>query len=345
MRIGILNDRPVDADVLRRALALRRDSEVVWVAPTIDAAMALCDVGAPDLILVDVAGTVDGVAATRQIRAVAASAVLIVTSSVEAHADRVFEAMGEGAIDAVDAPPANEEWPAAASAFLSKMDTVAHLIKAPVSLAETPAMPRTLVALGASAGGPATLAELLHDLPNPFPAALVVVQHVEPQFVHGMAAWLCRHTSLPVGLARDGDRPAVGTVLIAGTGEHLVLKGPERLGYTPDPADLAYRPSIDVFFTSVARHWKGDAIGVLLTGMGTDGAAGLKAMRNRGFHTIAQDQTTSLVYGMPKAAARMDAAVDILPLQRIAPRLVEKVVGEVVGVRRRGLTPGSDPRS
>jgi two-component system response regulator WspF len=102
-----------------------------------------------------------------------------------------------------------------------------------------------------------------------------------------------------------------------------VFKTKDRLGYTPQPSDHAYRPSVDVFFHSAARYWSGPVVGVLLTGMGSDGAQGLKALRTMGHHTIAQDQATSAVYGMPKAAASIMAAVEILPLDNIAPRLTE----------------------
>ncbi len=124
---------------------------------------------------------------------------------------------------------------------------------------------------------------------------------------------------LPVRLAREGDRPLPGTALVAGTDEHLVLTTGERLGYIVEPVEAIYRPSIDVFFDSVVRHWHGRAAGVLLTGMGADGAAGLKALRGKRHHTIAQDQATSAVYGMPKAAAAIGAAVEVLPLGRVAP--------------------------
>jgi two-component system response regulator WspF len=111
-------------------------------------------------------------------------------------------------------------------------------------------------------------------------------------------------------------------VLLAGTNDHLLLKAPDRLGYAAEPKDYVYRPSVDVFFQSVNLHWPGKAAGVLLTGMGRDGALGLKEMRTKGHYTIAQDQATSAVYGMPKAAAAMNAAVDILPLENIASKLV-----------------------
>ncbi|MNT42464.1 Chemotaxis response regulator protein-glutamate methylesterase of group 3 operon [compost metagenome] len=111
--------------------------------------------------------------------------------------------------------------------------------------------------------------------------------------------------------------------MLAGTNHHIRLLKNGTLAYTAEPVNEIYRPSIDVFFESVASYWSGDAVGVLLTGMGRDGAQGLKLMRQQGYLTIAQDQNSSAVYGMPKAAAAIDAAVEIRPLDKIAPRLLE----------------------
>jgi chemotaxis response regulator CheB len=180
-----------------------------------------------------------------------------------------------------------------------------------------------LVAIGASAGGPTAIAQVLKQLPKTFPAAIVIIQHVDEHFASGMAQWLSRESALPVRVAEEGMRPAKGAVLLARTNDHLTFKAPDRIGYTVEPKEQPYRPSVDVFFESTARFWSGDAVGVLLTGMGRDGAKGLNALRKKGYHTIAQDETTSAVYGMPKAAATLGAAVDILPLDAIAPRLVE----------------------
>jgi chemotaxis response regulator CheB len=224
-----------------------------------------------------------------------------------------------------------------ATPLLAKIATVSRLIgekdgprRAPASGNGTSGalLRHPLIAIGASAGGPAALAAVLRGLPKDFPAAIVVIQHVEARFASGMADWLSQQSAVPVMIAKEGECPAVGRVLLAGTSDHLALKAANRLGYTPEPRDYLYRPSVDVFFESVSRLWRDDAVGVLLTGMGSDGALGLKALRNRGHHTIAQDQATSAVYGMPKAAAALNAAVDILPMERIASRLVDMVAGK-----------------
>jgi chemotaxis response regulator CheB len=238
--------------------------------------------------------------------------------------------MGHGALDAVDIPGiGSADRQQGVARLLAKIETVGRMLDRKRGFrhearrrARRATSGDRLVAIGASAGGPAALATVLRGLPHDFPAAIVIVQHVDEQFAPGMATWLGQQTALTVKVAAEGDRPAPGTVLLAGTSNHLVLKGADRVGYEVEPAECSYRPSVDVLFQSVSHHWPGEAIGVLLTGMGRDGAVGLRALRNQGHHTIAQDEASSAVYGMPKAAAKLQAAVDILPVDRIAARLM-----------------------
>jgi chemotaxis response regulator CheB len=332
VKIGIVSDS-VALDALRHVLALRPDHAVIWAARDGAHAVALCARDTPDLVLMDVAmpGT-DGVEATQRIMAATPCAILIVTARVDANTARVFAAMGHGAIDAVDTPvPDRSDLQGGAAAFLHKIDRIAKLVGTRRFIPRADVFNDTgiiarrerLVAIGASAGGPAALTAILSGLPKDFPAAVVIVQHVDERFAEGMADWLNRDSALPVRVAKEGDRPTARMVLLAGTNDHLRFISAERMGYEAEPRELAYRPSVDVFFASVSAHWSGEAVGVLLTGMGRDGAQGLKTLRDKGHYTIAQDQATSTVYGMPKAAASLGAAVDILPLERIAPRLID----------------------
>jgi two-component system response regulator WspF len=151
--------------------------------------------------------------------------------------------------------------------------------------------------------------------------AIVVVQHIDQHFADNFARWLGEQLDMPVRAIDEGDELVAGAVLIAKSNDHLTLDQNLRLRYDAHPKDYAYRPSVDVFFHCVAQHWKGEAVGVLLTGMGRDGAEGLLAMRRAGQTTIAQDQASSAVYGMPRAAAELDAAQMILPLAKIGPFL------------------------
>jgi chemotaxis response regulator CheB len=332
VRIAIVNDLAPMNELLRAAVSLNPDHQVIWMAESGAAALKLCAEERPDLILMDlIMPGMDGAETTRRIMAATPCAILLVTVSVRDNVALVFDAIGYGALDAVDIPwtdPGDRQ--VTAEPLLSKIDIVARLIGKSGSRSRVddrprgaPARRQQLVAIGSSTGGPAVLATILRQLPTDFPAPVVIVQHLEERFANQMAEWLGRDAVLRVRVAKEGDRPEVGTVLLAGTGDHLTLTAAERLGYTAEPKQYVYRPSVDVFFESVSRLWRGDAIGVLLTGMGRDGALGLKALRNRGHYTIAQDEATSAVYGMPKAAQKLDAAVDVLPAERIGAKLVD----------------------
>lgn len=336
MRIGIVNDLPMAAEALRRVIALAPEYQLAWIAKDGAEAVDQCMRDRPDLLLMDlIMPRMDGVEATRRIMASTPCAILVVTADVDSNAARVFAAMGHGAIDAVDTPLLGMVDPlAGAQPLLAKIAAIGRVIgngavrRGSVGGGRgSAASSDHLVAIGASAGGPAALAALLKGLPSNFPAPVVIVQHVDARFAPGLADWLGQQCALPVRLVAEGDHAEPGQVLIAGTDDHLVFKSRDRLGYAAQPSDLAYRPSVDVFFQSAARYWSGSLAGVLLTGMGSDGAKGLKALRTIGHHTIAQDQASSAVYGMPKAAAAISAATQILPLEKIAPALIDLLAG------------------
>ncbi|WP_370599917.1 chemotaxis response regulator protein-glutamate methylesterase [Pseudomonas nitroreducens] len=332
MRIGIVNDMPLAVEAMRRALAFEPAHRVIWVASNGAEAIEMCAAQRPDVVLMDLLMPVmDGVEATRRIMAQSPCAIIVVTVDLEQNMTRVFDAMGHGAVDAVNTPAIGTgDAQEAARPLLRKLQNLVWL-NAPRDTRPTTTIEplrkgggaRKLVAIGSSAGGPAALAELFSQLPASFPAAVVVVQHVDEVFAAGMAEWLSTQSRIPVRLARQGEPPQPGCVLLAGTNHHIRLLGNGELAYTAEPSSHIYRPSIDVFFDSVVENWGGDAVGVLLTGMGRDGAEGLKRMRERGFFTLAQDQGSSAVYGMPKAAAAIGAAVEIRALGDIARRLAD----------------------
>jgi two-component system response regulator WspF len=335
VRIAIVNDMATAAEALRRVILSVPGYQLAWIACNGAEAVKECRRDRPDLILMDlIMPVMDGAEATGRIMAATPCPILVVTAAVTANSAKVFQALGLGALDAVQTPVlVGEEGRASASALKFKIDRIGrgamedkgggHLGR------DRPSEPQSghaasdrLVAIGASAGGPAALAKILGGLPRHFPAAVVIIQHVDAQFAPLMADWLNQTSALPVRIARQGDRPEAGTALLAGTNDHLVFLNPCELGYTPEPRECNYRPSINVFFESVVRHWKGKSAGVVLTGMGRDGATGLRAMREMGSPTIAQDAATSAVYGMPKAAAEQGAAGNILSIEEIAGRLM-----------------------
>ncbi len=337
MRIALVNDLPAAIEALRRVVLGRREHQLAWIAHDGAEALELCTRDKPDLILMDlIMPGMDGVEATRRIMARKPCAIVVVTANVTRSSSKVFEAMGAGALDAVNTPVLDSQGASdSAKALLAKIETIRRLLGAdrlrrrPVA-AQKPARPPVrhgtpLIGIGASAGGPAALAKLLAQLPADLAAPVVIVQHVDAQFAEGLARWLDRESPLQVRLARSGDRPEAGTALLAGQEAHLVFASPTRLVYSREPADCCCCPSIDLFFKSANRFWPGEVVGVLLTGMGRDGAEGLRALRVKGHHTIAQDESTSAVYGMPAAAAELGAASEILALDKIGPRLTNIV--------------------
>jgi two-component system response regulator WspF len=335
MKIGIVNDVAMAAEALRRVVAGSRVHEVVWVARTGKEAVRMCAENRPDLVLMDLnMPELDGVEATRQIMQHSPCAILIVTAQPQDNVSQVFRALGAGALD-VTATPVLLGGGAGDAELLAKIKTIGKLIRvsrtdspSPHAAAERGAASGAiahLLAIGASTGGPSAIAKILAGWTPAPGTAIVVVQHIDANFAGHFAKWLGEQIAIPVRVIDDGDPLEAGVVQVARTNDHLVMSAGHRLHYGAHPLDYAYRPSVDVFFRCIAAHWAGEATGVLLTGMGRDGANGLLAMRQAGKATIAQDQASSAVYGMPRAAAEIDAAQRILSLENVMGALRSRI--------------------
>ena len=172
------------------------------------------------------------------------------------------------------------------------------------------------------------MAKVISKFPEDIQASVIVIQHVDKNFAQGLTEWLSQQSALPVRLAREGDAIENGRVLVAGTNDHLIIKRNQTLGYRVEPVATPYRPSVDIFFESILANWHGRSIAALLTGMGRDGAEGLLALRSNGVYTIAQNAETCAVYGMPKAAAELDAAEIILPVDSVATAILDNLARE-----------------
>ncbi len=338
MKVAIVNDSKMAAEILRRIVAQLPEYTLEWTAYSGEEAIQLCAQSCPDIILMDlVMPGIDGAETTRRIMQSTPCVILVVTATTIGNRDMVFEAMGYGALDAVNTPVLGPGQNLdGAEALIQKLRTVSRLVSPGHASGDAPANDRTasrsrdtsqvpVVAIGASTGGPQALAEVLSHLPARFPAAVLVVQHVDQHFTPGLAGWLQHSSKLPVSIAEPDARLSPGAIWIAGRRENLTYdNGFAR--YTPAPEDAIHKPSIDSLFYSLAKPLRAARVGVLLTGMGRDGAAGLLALRKAGGLTIAQDAATSVVYGMPKAAADISAASEILPLSSIGPRICEAVL-------------------
>ena len=348
VRVAIANDTMIALEALRRAIATDPAYHLIWTASDGAQAIEKAQQDTPDLMLMDLLmPEVDGVEATRQIMARSPCAILIVTASVHRNTSRVFEAMGCGALDVVKTPALGRAFGrsgsnsqatqllltkmATMSAYLGKSRRSKAIRKQPLAIDRSVCLPE-LVVIGASTGGPKALAQILSQLSAKSNRAVVVVQHIDTQFAAGLASWLNDQTKMSVRLAKSGDRPTAGTVLMAGEKGHLVMQSDRTLTYTTAFTNTVYQPSVDIFFASVAQHWplnrsdhqttvksKGQA--VLLTGMGRDGARGLRTLRAAGWETIAESETTCVVYGMPRAAVEIGAASQVLRLDQISKAL------------------------
>ncbi len=330
LRIAIVNGSTEEVEILRQVLLSAPGYEIAWVAADGAEAVRKCSEDCPDVILMGlVMPGLDGVQATRRIMRESPCAILITVSTMSGNAGRVFEAMGYGALDVVVTPRVGPmSRIECGGELLDKIGRISSLTKnhgrregvgRPRREVERP----VLVAIGSSAGGPKALATILGGLPVEFPGAVVIVQHIDAEFAPRLAEWLAGQTALPVRLIDHICPVAAGTVLVAGRGKHLVMAANLRLNYVIEPRDAPYKPSIDAFFSSAANYWPNPGLAVLLTGMGKDGAKGLLDLRKAGWHTIAQDESSSVVYGMPRAAANIGAAVEVFSLSGITAAIME----------------------
>jgi two-component system, chemotaxis family, protein-glutamate methylesterase/glutaminase len=192
-----------------------------------------------------------------------------------------------------------------------------------------------LVVIGASTGGPPALATILADLPGSLPVPVLVVQHMADGFVESLASWLDGLCHLPVVMAAPGRRLEPGTVYVAPAGANTLVRPGVRVELRPPPPGQFHVPGVDAAFSSAATALGARVVGVLLTGMGRDGAAGLRKLRDKGAHTIGQDEPTSVVWGMPAAASALGAVEQELPL----PEVAAAIVAAIQPSRPRGVRP------
>ncbi|MDQ3266761.1 MAG: chemotaxis protein CheB [Myxococcota bacterium] len=328
----------VDEDLLlaRNAAGLF-DSGEVEPCPrhaTFEGALASVRDQHPDIVVVELSGA-DAFGAIEAIMAEAPTPILALQQPHQVGVD-TFHALGLGALEITELSPlpTPQFWRELGRKLelLSQVRVVRHVrgARRKRQLARThqdhagePPFP--LVAVASSLGGPRALSVVLRSIPKAFAAPIVICQHISAGFTGGLALWLAAETALKVVEARDGDWLTSGTVFIAPSGAHLMVTDDGRARLDRGPPLQGFRPSCDALLTSAAHAFNRRCIGVVLTGMGRDGARGLKEIRSRGGRTVAQDEASSVVYGMPAAAVELGAAEEILPLDEIAKALIRLV--------------------
>lgn len=314
--------------------------EVVGEAGDGKTAIELCERLRPDVITLDMMLPVmTGLAATEFIMAHFPTPILVVSASFNrGEMFKTYDALAAGAVDVLEKPSGNEEPGVWERQFLSSLRVVARVkvithVRArlggwshrprPSESPRAPGAAPKLLLIGVSTGGPSALVEILRALPKDFPAPILIVLHLSTPFARAFGDWLEAQVGREVRYAKNGERLAQlrGVIRLAPAEQHLLVEN-ERLVLSSAPERHSCRPSVDVLFESVARGPAQETVACLLTGMGKDGATGLLALRQAGAVTIAQDETTSVVYGMPREAALLGAAMHVWALPEIGSKLV-----------------------
>jgi two-component system chemotaxis response regulator CheB len=344
IRILIADDSPTARALLVAILSSDPELQVVGEACSGDEAVEMTRRLRPNLVTMDIRmPRMDGFEATKEIMITAPTPIIIVTASVAVHdVETTMHTLRAGALAVLPKPPGpgSPAFDEAAQHLIATVKTMAQVKvvrhwrpsgpaahrgkKSEASGRPLPARAQ-VVAVATSTGGPAALHRLLSDLSGDFPAPLLVVQHITHGFTAGLADWLNKASPLHVKVAEDGEKLAPHTVYLAPDDRHLGVAGRGAIAVSAAAPVAGFRPSGTFLFDSVAGAFGAQAVGVILTGMGEDGVAGLQPLRRAGGYVIAQNEKTSVIYGMPGAAVAAGFADTVLPLDAIAARLVELV--------------------
>ena len=321
IRVLVVDDSPIVVEIVRAVLEQDADLRVIAVARNGAEAVALAKKLRPDIITMDIRMPVmDGIAATQAIMEDTPIPILVLAAAISNETSLAFRAIQAGAVDVVEKPVAPMTDAYAALQLVQRVRMVAsvplirRMRRRPAPEPEGGTATGVL-AIAASTGGPPAIAAMLSALPADLGCPVLVVQHIARGFVQGLVEWLASQTRLSVRLAERGETARAGVVHVAPEDAHLEIGPRMQLRLQKDPPVDGHRPSATVLFQSLARECPSTSVGVLLTGMGRDGAEGLLQLRRAGGRTFCQDEATSLIWGMPRAAIELGAAERTLALE------------------------------
>lgn len=338
IKVLVVDDSPVAREFLAHMLGSDSDIKVIGTAANGEEAVEAARKLNPDVIAMDIhMPKMDGFEATRRIMETQPRPIVIVTGSLMAkEVSTAMQAIEAGALAVVKKPkgfghPGHEKSAAEFVQTVKLMAEVkvvkrwARIRPQPAAEAEPQLQEIKIVAIGTSTGGPPVLQTILSRLPKDFPVPVLIVQHMAAGFIEGFAEWLSQSSPMPVHVATHGEYILPGHVYVAPDEVQMKVERNGRIYLTKDGQENGLRPSISYLFRSVAEVFGQNAIGVLLTGMGKDGAEELKLMKDKGAVTIVQDNESSVVHGIPGEAIKLDAAQHVLPPEKIASALVSLV--------------------
>jgi len=339
IRVFLVDDSPLALVILKRMLATSPDIEVVGTARNGREALAMFESTRPEVICTDYhMPDMDGLALIQQTMVDFPRPILVISSTIDPAArEKAFPLLAAGAVDVFPKPSAESPFEQTAQMLVHKIKILAGVIvisRRPALARATPAAPTPqanrppssrsvrIVAIGASTGGPQALQTILSALPANLPCPILCVQHISAGFLQGLVTWLDGQCRLRVKIAEAGELAVPGTVYFPEEGTHLEINRHGVLTPSTAPPVDGHRPSATATFRSVARSYGSQCLAVLLTGMGSDGADGLMAVSQSSGLTIAQDEQSCVVFGMPKKAIELGAAQHVLPTDEIAQFLV-----------------------
>ncbi len=338
IRVLVVEDSPLMCKVLTNILNPDPHIIVAGIASNGKEAVEIVPRLKPDIITMDIHMPVmDGYEATKRIMAFNPTPILVVSSSVfKVGMEKVFKSISYGALDVIDKSEleiaGNEnsgELLIQKIKFLSSVKVIHHPLaklqrERPRFDLEVPKKKGSakIVAIVSSTGGPQALLEVLKRFPKDFPCGIVIVQHITKGFVEGLVDWLDNECQLKVKIAEDSEEIRPGVAYIAPDSLQMRVEEGGKINLSDEPAYEGHKPSGDVLLESVARAYGNGVVATILTGMGRDGAMGMKAIKQLNGRTIAQDEKSCVVFGMPKAAIEMDVIDKVSPLEKIPEEIV-----------------------